>query len=230
MLVFLAPAFFGGAAPWAIVALVGGNLVMLALVGVAVNKFVFKGERSAFIMEMPLYHRPNARTIGLYVWRNTWSFIKRAGTSDRHRLGPGLGSLHVPGGPRRQRPGGHRPLLRAPGSAHGARGLEADRGTFVEFRGQKNSVATLGVLFGSGMTGTVGAAGAGLAAKVATVLTPAAAAAFLVVQMTFIPCAATMAAIRHESRSWRWTGVSVALMLVVALVLGVVVYQVGSLF
>ena len=46
----------------------------------AVNKVVFKGERSAFIMEMPLYHVPNARTIGLYVWRNTLAFIKKAGT------------------------------------------------------------------------------------------------------------------------------------------------------
>ena len=60
-------------------------------------------------------------------------------------------------------------------------------------------------------------------------LAPAAAAAFLVVQMTFVPCVATVAAIRQESRSWRWTGGNLALMLVVALVLGIVVYQVGSL-
>jgi ferrous iron transport protein B len=64
---------------------------------------------------------------------------------------------------------------------------------------------------------------------VATVLIPAAAAAFLVVQMTFVPCVATVTAIRQESRSWRWTGTSIGLMLVVAFVLGVIVYQVGSL-
>jgi Fe2+ transport system protein B len=39
---------------------------------------------------------------------------------------------------------------------------------------------------------------------------------------------ATVAAIRHESRSWRFTGASVALMLVVSFVLGLLVYQVGS--
>ena len=75
------------------------------------------------------------------------------------------------------------------------------------FVAKENSVATLGVLFGAGGGGAA-AAGAGLAAKVAAVLTPAAAAAFLVVQMTFIPCVATVAAIRQESRSWRWTGAS----------------------
>lgn len=95
------------------------------------------------------------------------------------------------------------------------------------FVAKENSVATLGVLFGE--SGAAGVAGAGLAAKVAGVLTPAAAAAFLVVQMTFVPCVATVAAIRQESRSWRWTGANVALMMVVAVVLGVVVYQVGSL-
>jgi ferrous iron transport protein B len=88
---------------------------------------------------------------------------------------------------------------------------------------KENSVATLGILFGADP-------GVDLAAKVAAVLTPAAAVAFLVVQMTFVPCVATVAAIKQESRSWGWTGVSVGLMLVVAFVLGVVVYQVGSLF
>ena len=89
---------------------------------------------------------------------------------------------------------------------------------------KENSVATLGVLFG------VASAGGDLAAKVAAVMTPAAAAAFLVFQMTFIPCAATVAAIRQESRSWRFSGMSLGLMLVLAFLLSVLVYQVGSLF
>jgi ferrous iron transport protein B len=47
--------------------------------------------------------------------------------------------------------------------------------------------------------------------------------------MTFIPCVATVAAIRSESRSLSWTGVSLGLTLVLAFLLGIVVYQVGSL-
>jgi ferrous iron transport protein B len=93
---------------------------------------------------------------------------------------------------------------------------------------KENSVATLGVLFGGSTA--VGAGTAGLAAKVAGVLTPAAAAAFLVVQMTFVPCVASVAAIRQESGSWRWPAVNMGLMLVIAFVLGLVAYQVGSLF
>ena len=48
--------------------------------GWLLNRLIFKGERSAFIMEMPLYHIPNARTIGLLVWQRSLSFVKKAGT------------------------------------------------------------------------------------------------------------------------------------------------------
>jgi ferrous iron transport protein B len=231
VLVFLAPAFFGASAPWAMVALVGGNLVVLALVGLTVNKFVFKGARSAFIMEMPLYHKPNPRTIGLYVWRNTWSFVRRAGTLIVLVSAVVWALSTYPGPDHADSVLGVVGRALAPvGSLMGLGDWRLIVALLSSFVAKENSIATLGVLFGAGMTGGVGAAGATLAAKVAAVLTPAAAAAFLVVQMTFIPCAATTAAIRHESRSWWWTGVSLALMLVVAYVLGVAVYQLGSLF
>ncbi len=228
VLAFLAPAFFGAHAVWAITALVGGNLVLLAIVGVTVNKVVFKGERSAFIMEMPLYHSPNARTIGLYVWRNTVAFVKKAGSlivlvsaivwvlSNYPGADPGQSVLGYVG--------------RSLEPFFGLMGLGDWRlivALLSSFVAKENSVATLGVLFGG--TAVSGAAGAGVAVKVAAVLVPAAAAAFLVVQMTFVPCVATVAAIRQESKSWRWTGANLLLMLVVAIVMGIVVYQVGSL-
>jgi ferrous iron transport protein B len=228
VLAFLAPAFFGESAPLAVILLVGGNLVLLGLVGVIVNKLVFKGERSAFIMEMPLYHVPNARTIGLYVWRNTLAFVKKAGTlivvvsaivwvlSNFPGSDPSESVLGMIGT-------ALEPVF-APMGLGDWRLIVALLSSFVA---KENSVATLGVLFGE--SGTGAAAGATLAAQVAGVLAPAAAAAFLVVQMTFVPCVATVAAIRHESNSWRWTGANLGLMLVIAYLVGVVVYQVGSL-
>ncbi len=201
--------------------------MLLGLVGVSVNKLVFKGERSAFIMEMPLYHVPNARTIGLYVWRNTSAFVKKAGTlivivsaivwvlSNFPGSDPSESVLGVIG-----------TALEPVVALMGLGDWRLIVALLSSFVAKENSVATLGVLFG----GAEGAAGATLAAQVAGVLIPAAAAAFLVVQMTFVPCVATVAAIRQESNSWRWTGANVGLMLVVAYLLGVLVYQVGSLF
>jgi ferrous iron transport protein B len=200
--------------------------VLLGLIGVGVNKLVFKGERSAFIMEMPLYHLPNARTIVFYVWRNTWAFIRKAGTLIVI-VSAIVWALSTYPGPASSDSvlGVVGRFLEPAGSLMGLGDWRLIVALLSSFVAKENSVATLGILFGSG----AGAAGAGLAVKVAAVLTPAAAAAFLVVQMTFVPCVATIAAIRQESRSWRWTGVNLALMLVVAVVLGLIVYQVGSL-
>jgi ferrous iron transport protein B len=230
VLAFLAPAFFGRSAVWAMAALVGGNLVVLGFVGVAANRLVFKGQRTAFIMEMPLYHAPNIRTIGRYVWRNTWMFVRKAGTvivivsavvwalSTYPGPEPGDSVLGTAGR-----------FFEPVGALMGLGDWRLLVALASGLVAKENTVATLGVLFGSGVAAGSSAAGTDLAAKVATVLTPAAAAAFLVVLMTFLPCVATLAVIRQESRSWRWTGASLGLTLVVALVLGVVVYQLGSL-
>jgi ferrous iron transport protein B len=226
VLAFLAPAFFGRSAAWAMVALVGGNLVLLGLVGVTTNKLVFKGQRTAFIMEMPLYHRPNPRTIGSYVWRNTWTFVKKAGTiivlvsavvwalSTYPGPDPGDSVLGLVGR-----------FFEPVGALMGLGDWRLGVALVSGFVAKENTVAALGVLFGSGAA----AADTGLAAEVAAGLTPAGAAAFLVVLMTFLPCVATLAVIRQESRSWRWTAVSLGSMLVLSFALGVIVYQLGSL-
>ncbi|HEX2998280.1 MAG TPA: ferrous iron transport protein B, partial [Anaerolineales bacterium] len=78
---FLAPAFFGSKALFVSWGLVLLSMVALVLSGAILNKTIFKGQRSAFIMEMPLYHVPNSRTIGLLIWQRSLSFIKKAGTT-----------------------------------------------------------------------------------------------------------------------------------------------------
>jgi len=227
VLIFLAPAFFGRMAPWALLALVGGNLVLLALLGLGVNRFVFKGGRSAFIMEMPLYHAPNWRTIGLYVGRNTWSFIKKAGTLIVV-ISAAIWALSTYPGPDQGATvlGAVGRFLEPVGALMGLGDWRLIVALLSSFVAKENSIATLGILFGSGAGVMLET---GLAAKVAAVLAPAGAAAFLAVQMTFVPCVATVAAIKQESRSWWWTWASIGLMLLVSFVVGVIVYQVGSL-
>jgi len=43
-----------------------------------------------------------------------------------------------------------------------------------------------------------------LAAALSGMLTPAAKVAFLVLQVTFIPCIATTRVIQQEAKPWRW--------------------------
>jgi ferrous iron transport protein B len=94
----------------------------------------------------------------------------------------------------------------------------------ASFVAKENSIATMGILFG------LGEEGVGLGAALTGVLSPAAALGFLVVQMLFVPCVATVAAIKQETKSWGWTAFSVGLLLALSLTGGILAYQLASGF
>jgi ferrous iron transport protein B len=219
VIAFLAPAFFGRNAALVTWGLVAGNILLLLLIGMAINRGVFRGARSAFIMEMPLYHLPNARTIGLYVWHNVWAFVKKAGTIILLASATVWLLSYLPGveveGSLLARFGR---WLEPAGRWLGLGDWRLIIALLSSFVAKENTIAALGVLYGS-------EANLGLAELVARTLTPAAALAFLVVQMTFVPCAATVAAIRQETGAWKWPAFSVGLLLVISFGAAVVVYQ-----
>jgi ferrous iron transport protein B len=222
VIVFITPVFFGRAATLVAWSLVAMNVIVLAGVGVFLNKWVLKGERAAFIMELPLYHRPNLRTIGIQVWQNTVGFLRKAGTlillvsvvvwalSTLPHGQIGTSYLATVG------------KALAPVGALMGLDWKMVVALLSSFIAKENAIATLGVLFG------VGKGASGLGPALAGSLTPASALAFLVVEMLFIPCAATVATIRQETKSWGWTAFSVGLQLVLALLGGIVTYQILS--
>ncbi len=222
VITFLAPAFFGPRATWVMVGLVALNMAVVVALGVALNRFAFRGAKTAFIMEMPLYHAPNARTIALAVWHNLAAFLRKA-TTVIVVVSAGVWILSQwPG------PGMQHSVLAAVGRALAPIGAWFGIGDWrfiaallTSFVAKENTIATLGVLFATG------AGGPGLAHQVAAALTPAAALGFLVVQMLFVPCVATVAVTRQEA-GWRWALASVGLLLVLSLSVGTLVYQVAS--
>jgi ferrous iron transport protein B len=223
VLATLSPIFFGANAllvTWAMVAI---NLVVMALLGGLLSRTMFKGERAAFIMELPLYHAPNLRTIGISVWQNLIAFAKKASTV--------ILAISIVVWILSSYPG--------PDVAHSVLGLIGRAlepvgklmglewpiivAMLTSFVAKENVIATLGILYGTGShEGALGTALAG-------VLSPAAAIAFLTSQMLFVPCVATVAAIRQETGSWRWTGFSITLSLVLSLAAGIAIYQGASL-
>ncbi|MFN2283947.1 MAG: ferrous iron transport protein B [Anaerolineae bacterium] len=214
----LAPIFFGEAAVWVAWGLVAVNLAVLAVLGIVFHRLVFKGEQAMFIMELPLYHLPNARTIGLYVWQNVVAFLQKAGTvilaasvvvwllsyfpasgdvtqSYLAWIGKSLAPLGT--------------VMGLPWTLIVA--------LLTSFVAKENTIATLGVLYGN------------FEIVLPSLITPPAALGFLIVQMLFIPCVATVAAVKQETRSWAWTLLSLGLMLVISLGAGILVYQAGTL-
>ncbi|MBP7688377.1 MAG: ferrous iron transport protein B [Thermoflexales bacterium] len=219
---FMTPAFFGAAAPLVALGLVALNLSMLAVVGVILSRTLMKSEHNAFIMELPLYHLPNARTIGLLVWQRTLGFIKHAGTLILiMALAVWALSVIPTGNVETSLLGQIGQWLSPLGNLMGL-SWQLLVALLASFVAKENSIATLGILFGTGDNAL------GLAATLSTVITPAAALSFLVVQLLFIPCAATIGAIKAETHSWKWTLFTIGLLATISFGAGIIVYQVAS--
>jgi ferrous iron transport protein B len=217
VITILAAVFFGANGFWVAWGLVGFSLLILAGLGLVLHHFLFENEHVPFIMELPLYHLPNFRTIGIYVRDNIWGFLKKAGTTilvatlvvwalsyfpTGNVLTSYLGMIGKFLQPVGQWMGLPWPVLVA---------------LLTSFIAKENTVATLGVLYGN-------------LNVLKSVMTPTAMLAFLVFQILFIPCVGTVAAIKQETKSWKWTATSVGMQLALSLGLAVAVFQIGRLF
>lgn len=218
---FLTPAFFGKNSflvTWGLVSL---SIVLMVLMGIILNKVIFKGEKSSFIMELPTYHVPNLRTIGLLVWQRSLSFLQKAGTAillisvlvwvfsvlpSGNLEDSYLAKLGIALSPVGNLMGFDWRLVVA---------------LLTSFMAKENAIATLGVLFGN-------SSDAGLTTAIAAAYTPASALSFLVVSLLFIPCAATIASIKQETNSWKWTAFTVAFYLALSVVMGILTYHIGT--
>jgi ferrous iron transport protein B len=223
VLAYITPLFFGVAAPLVAWGLVGLSLVVLAFLGIVINRVAFGGERAAFIMELPLYHVPNWRTIGLLVWQRSLSFFRRAGTVILVMSVVLWGLSALPTGEIETSFLARIGQFLTPLGALMGLSWQMMVALLTSFIAKENSIASLGILLGAGGE-------AGLEEILSGILTPAAALSFLVVQMLFIPCVATVATVLQETNSWKWTLFNVVFLLVVSFGMGILVYQLATLF
>ncbi len=190
VIAILAAVFFGSNAFWIAWGLVGFSLLILAGLGVILHHFFFENEHVPFIMELPLYHLPNFKTIGIYVWDNVLGFLKKAGTTILVATLIVWALAYFPtGNVMTSYLGIAGKSLEPVGSWMGFP-WPVMVALLTSFVAKENTVATLGVLYGS-------------LNALKTVMTPAAGLAFLVFQILFIPCVGTVAAIHQETKSWK---------------------------
>ena len=216
---FLAPIFFGANAVWVSWGLVGLSLLVLTVVGIILHELFLGGEHSPFIMELPLYQPPDLRIIGQGVWQRTVDFLKTAG-SVILVVSVLLWALSTfPGGDIESSYLAMFGRLFTPVGEWMGLEWQMMVALLTSFVRKENTIPTLAVLYGASKHGV------GLTQSLGEHLTPAAALAFLAVQVLFLPCVATLATIRQETRSWKWTLLSSGLLLVISLVIGVGIYQ-----
>ncbi|MFW6380230.1 MAG: ferrous iron transport protein B [Halorhodospira sp.] len=223
ILAMLAPIFFGDWALPVTLGLIGLNLLVLGALGLLLHRTLFRGESSTFLMELPLYQLPQLRTTAYHVYTQLKEFVRKAGTviviaatviwALSTFPGPGIeGSALAQIGQ----------WMAPVGDLMGLdwRLIAALLSSFVA---KEVAISTLGILYG------LGEEAQGLAQALPAMVAPASGLAFLVVAMLFIPCMATVAAIRQETGGWRWPAISVTLLLTVSGIAGILVYQLASL-
>ncbi len=218
---FIAAAFFGRYATVVSLGYVVLSIVVLFLSGIFLNRLIFKGERSAFIMEMPLYHIPNWRTVGLLVWQRSLAFIQKAGTTilsfsivlwvltvlPNGKLESSYLALF-----------GH--WIEPIGNLMGL-DWRLTVALLSSFVAKENAIATLGIVLGSGE-------GTALAQTLIAAYSHASALAFLAATMLFVPCAATVAVMRQETGSWKWTFLNISFMLIVSFAFSGAIYWIAT--
>ena len=237
IIALIAGALFGGAA-WVAPSAYFVGIAAIICSGIILKKTrMFSGDPAPFVMELPAYHMPTAGNVLRSMWERGWSFIKKAGTiillstiavwftsyfgwvdgqfkmleameldhSILAKLGSAISWLFIPLGW-----GDWKSAVAA------ITGLVA----------KENVVGTLGILYGFA---EVAEDGTEIGGTLAGSMTAVAAYSFLVFNLLCAPCFAAMGAIKREMNSARWFWFAVGYQTLLAYVVALCVYQVGTL-
>ena len=176
-----------------------------------------------FIIELPPWRFPTLRSLLLHLWERSRFFLTKAGTVILY------GSLLIwllqsfpRGGTSWLEQFGH---WLAPVFAPLGFTWHETVALLSGFVAKEVIVSSLGVVYhAAGDNANL------MAQSLANALNPAAGLALMVFTLLYMPCLATMAVIRRESGSWRWTLVSILLGLMLAWCGAWLTYRVGSIW
>jgi ferrous iron transport protein B len=203
------------------------GIVMAALVALLFKKTLFREESSSLLMELSMYQMPTAHGSFRHMWDRGLLFLKHAGSY--LLVGSiimwflsafGMGGYNVPVD---QSFLGIIGRLLQPAFAPLGFSWEIVSALFFGFVAKEAVIQSLSIIF------AVGGA-TSLEVALATVLSPASALAMLVFVLLYVPCIATVGAIRKETGSWKWTGFSIAYQLILAYAVAIVTYFIGGFF
>lgn len=212
------------------------GLVVAIVVALIVNLIDKKNnkETNTLLIELPEYKSPNGRTIFIYVWEKVKDYLSKAGTTifvasiviwvvlnfgpngmveDMSKsFGSYIGKVVAP-------------ILKPAGLNH----WQIVVALIAGIAAKEVVVSSMGILYGiSNVSSKIGMETmAGLLG--ATGFKALNAYSLMVFCLLYVPCAATIATIKKETNSWKWTGFTIVFQLLVAWVVSTLVYQVGSM-
>ena len=220
-------AFFPKYAAVVMIGLYVTGILLGILLALVLKNTAFRGQPVPFVMELPNYRMPSARSVGLRLWEKARDFLERAFTviflatiiiwflqtfdAKLNVVTDSADSLLAMVG--QFISGIFKPL--------GFDDWRVATALISGFTAKEAVVSTLGVLLGTNV--------AALGSVLGSLFTPLSALSFLVFTLLYTPCVAAVAAIRRELRSfWKMLGV-VILQCGVAWLAGMLVYRIGGL-
>ena len=201
------------------------GIVLAAIMATLFRKFVFGGEASPLLMELPPYETPTPRSVFMSAWNRTLIFLKKAATVLF------IGALvmwFLTTYPWDATNGGEliensyaSVIGHAVGPIIKPLGLDWTAGVALVggFLAKEIVVGTLGMIYGVGEEEVADA--------IPEHFTPASALAMMVITLIYLPCLATIGILRQELGSWKWTAFVIAYELVLAYVVALIVYGIA---
>ncbi|MFP4478388.1 MAG: ferrous iron transport protein B [Candidatus Izemoplasmatales bacterium] len=213
------------------------GLLVAILSAILFKKTIFKSASANYIMELPQYRKPTAKNTWLHTWERSKDFLMKAGTillasfiiiwflsyfgfvdgqfklltDDQisHSFLGNIGRAILPV---------FRPI-----------GFDDWRSTVAVLSGfvaKESVVGTLGILYG--VSGDVVENGSALYPAIQAAFTPIQAYAFMVFALLAIPCIAAVSALKRELNSTKWLVFILAYEMIVAYLIAMAIYQIGS--
>ena len=223
VIALIAAAFFGKAW-WVAPSAYFVGIFAIISSGIMLKKTkIFRGEPAPFVMELPSYHMPTAKSVFRATWDRTVSYIKKAGTIIL------LASIAVWFLSNFGFYGGKFGMVQAMDNS-----ILAYIGSFIQnifkplgFGTWQASVATiLGLMAKEEIVGVFGV----LYSDFSTAFTPLEGYSFLIFNLLCAPCVAAMGAIRREMNSAKWTAFAIFYQCLFAYCTSFCLYQIVNCF
>lgn len=214
--------------------------ILLAIGGAKLlRSTLLKGENAPFVMELPPYRMPTLQSLAMHTWARSWMYLKKAGTVI---LGFSIAFWFFSSFPKP--PVTDSSLTDNVVMEEKLSYSFAGRlGKFIEpvlkpigfdwkigtsligaFPAKELFVAQMGIIFSLGETE---AESKGLRETLKKNYTPLIGFCIMIFCLISMPCIATFAVVRQESRSWKWPLFQIVALTALAYIITLVVYQGG---
>lgn len=218
------------------------GIILSILMAKLFSRFVVKGGSSPFVMELPPYRLPSARSVGRHTWEKGYQYLKKMGTTilaasiivwalsyfphnDAYTDSEQIEHSYIG-----QIGKAVEPVIRPCGMGW------KEGVSIVTGIGAKEIVAsTMGVLYSTNESIPLEeeeAEQSRLSRQILhhSGLTALSAFAFIIFVLLYMPCIATCIAIKNESNNWRWAVFTIVYTTLLAWFCSMLVFQIGSLF